>query len=829
MKAVTVADGSSDPAQAPETSGTTEPEAHPQTSEAGAGRAPAVAPVRGDGDGTSGVGPGEAGPTEDGPEEAGGADAPEPSGRAATPGDGREEPEPTPEPAATAGPGASGEPEEAAVPERPAGTEETARPDQAADPEGAAGPERPVDREATADPEDASDHDQAADPEDAADPDPAPEGTPEPARSTDSEETSPAPESPSEPGRKPRTEPAAPDVGTTPDVPTTPKSTEAPTTPNAGEGSAGEATGGAATGPDTGSKAAPKAPRTAAPAADPDAGSKAARTAAAAADPDAGPKAGPGAAPKTGPRGGSPAPASASASSASASAASAPVRVPSWARENAHDAERTSEFVALKALEAPTSTPTPARAPVPARTPMASAPTAPAPAALVPERTREVPQPPQPPLDLLAELTNTPPPTETTRRTALRRVKIWTPIVLVLAGCFTGAQLMRPLPEPKLVAADSVHTVDGQLTLPWPTEGQGAIRVPGSGDIAVFGEQRPVPTASVAKVMTAYVILKDHPLAKPTDKGPDITVDAAAVADGTSEDESRIEGLKAGATYSQQDMLKMLMIPSGNNVARLLARWDSGTDSQDAFVAKMNAAAAELGMKDTVYTDPSGLDKATVSTAVDQLRLAEAVMKNDAFRAIVKLPNATIPGLPKPIYNNNDSLLTAADLSVKGIKTGSSTAAGGTLLWASFKSVGEETPLILGTMMDQHADGPDLNGGDSLKLVKENSRKVIEAVRKALASTPVIHKGQVVGHVDDGLGGRTPLVATKDLNAIGVPGQQLRLTLGGGAAALPHTAKAGAEVGVLTVGDGAGAKTVPVAVGVDLAEPSFVNRLTRLG
>lgn len=501
--------------------------------------------------------------------------------------------------------------------------------------------------------------------------------------------------------------------------------------------------------------------------------------------------------------------------------------MPSWARENAHDAERTSEFVALKALEAPT--PTPARTPVPARTPMASAPTAPAPAALVPERTREVPQPPQPPLDLLAELTNTPPPTETTRRTALRRVKIWTPIVLVLAGCFTGAQLMRPLPEPKLVAADSVHTVDGQLTLPWPTEGQGAIRVPGSGDIAVFGEQRPVPTASVAKVMTAYVILKDHPLAKPTDKGPDITVDAAAVADGTSEDESRIEGLKAGATYSQQDMLKMLMIPSGNNVARLLARWDSGTDSQDAFVAKMNAAAAELGMKDTVYTDPSGLDKATVSTAVDQLRLAEAVMKNDAFRAIVKLPNATIPGLPKPIYNNNDSLLTAADLSVKGIKTGSSTAAGGTLLWASFKSVGEETPLILGTMMDQHADGPDLNGGDSLKLVKENSRKVIEAVRKALASTPVIHKGQVVGHVDDGLGGRTPLVATKDLNAIGVPGQQLRLTLGGGAAALPHTAKAGAEVGVLTVGVGAGAKTVPVAVGVDLAEPSFVNRLTRLG
>lgn len=762
MKAVTVADGSSDPAEAPKASGTTETAAHPGTSEPDAGRATTVEPVRVDGGDkaeTSGAGPAATGPTEDVPEEAEGVEAPEPAGRAEASDDGREEPETTSGSEATAGPGvtagpeASGESKEAAEPEQEAGAEDAVVP-EASDGSG-----------------------------ETAVPDPAPdaEETPEPERTADSGETTPGREGPTGPEREPGTAPAAPRTEPTPQAP------QATKTPKAGEGPSGEGTtGGAASGP------------------------------------DAGPKAGP----EKGTRGGSVAP--------------APVRVPSWARENAGDGERTSEFVALKALEAPTPAPTRTPAPTPPRTPTstrmpaptrvpAAAPTAPAPAALVPERTREVPQPPQPPLDMLAELTNTPPPAETPRRTALRRVKIWTPIVLVLAGCFAGAQLMRPLPEPKLVAADSVHTVDGQLTLPWPTEGQGAIRVPGSGDIAVFGEQRPVPTASVAKVMTAYVILKDHPLAKPTDKGPDITVDAAAVADGTSEDESRIEGLQAGAKYSQQDMLKMLMIPSGNNVARLLARWDSGTDSQAAFVAKMNAAAAELGMKDTVYTDPSGLDKATVSTAVDQLKLAEAVMKNDSFRAIVKLPNATIPGLPKPIYNNNDSLLTAADLSVKGIKTGSSTAAGGTLLWASFKSVGEETPLILGTMMDQHADGPDLNGGDSLKLVKENSRKVIEAVRKALASTPVIHKGQVVGHVDDGLGGRTPLVATKDLNAIGVPGQQLRLTLGGGAVALPHTAKAGAEVGVLTVGDGVGAKTVPVAVGVDLAEPSFVNRLTRLG
>lgn len=443
------------------------------------------------------------------------------------------------------------------------------------------------------------------------------------------------------------------------------------------------------------------------------------------------------------------------------------------------------------------------------------------------EPTREVPAPAPPALDLLAELTNTPAPPETPRRTAVRRVKIWTPILLALAGAVAGGQLLRPLPEPRLVASDTAYTLDGQFSVPWPAKGQGALRVPGSGDIGTFGEQKPVPTASVAKVMTAYVILKSHPL-RGGDPGPQIEIDAKAVADGASEHESRVEGLVAGTKFSQQDMLKMLMIPSANNVARLLARWDSGTDSEAAFVEKMNAAARELGMTNTTYTDPSGLDAATVSTAADQLKLADAVMKEEAFRAVVALPSAEIKGLSTPLYNNN-TLLTVNGLSIRGIKTGSSTPAGGALMWAAYKSVGDETPLILGTLMDQHVDGPDPNGANSLILVQANSRKIIEAVRQALASAPTVRKGQQVGRVDDGLGGSTPLVATKDLNVIGVPGQRLKLTLRPGAAKVPHTAKAGTEIGVLTIGDGEGAKSVPVAVGTELAEPSFTARVSRLG
>lgn len=484
-------------------------------------------------------------------------------------------------------------------------------------------------------------------------------------------------------------------------------------------------------------------------------------------------------------------------------------------------AQKSPEKPAAKAPGAPPAA-------KPAAAPSAEATGASASAALTDsERTK---QEPLPPLDLLAQLTNTPPPAETPLRTVVRRFKIWTPLAVLLAIVFVVAQAVRPLPNPTLTVGDAKSSFTfegGKLSIPWPSQGQAAIKVVGSGDLGTFGPQKPVPTASVAKIMTAYVILRDHPLKK-DEKGPQIEVDDKAVAEGGSTDESRIEGLKANQKFNEQDMLKMLMIPSGNNIARLLARWDTKSANEGAFVKKMNAAAKELGMKNTTYTDPSGLDPKTVSTAVDQLKLAEAVMKFDAFRPIVAMTNADIPGLPERINSNIDNLLLAG-LSIKGIKTGSSTAAGGTLSWAAYKTVDGKDRLILGTMMDQHFKGLDPNGANSLTLVKDNSQKVIEAVRDALNSATAVKKGQVVGYVDDGLNGRTPVVATKDLKAVGVPGQKLELSVGDGGKTIPHTAKAGTQVGMLTVGNGQSMQKVPVALQQDLVEPSFGAKLVRIG
>ncbi|MFF7025425.1 serine hydrolase [Streptomyces klenkii] len=482
------------------------------------------------------------------------------------------------------------------------------------------------------------------------------------------------------------------------------------------------------------------------------------------------------------------------------------------------------------APEAPDPTGTPERPEEAPAQPERPEPVQPARPAEAPARPEAPPKPPadapeQPaPLDLLAQLTNRTPPPPSASRTVARRLKIWSPLVLLLAVLLGTVQLVRPLPDPKFVVAGNPYTFTGEaFAMPWPGEGQAAAEVVGVGSLGTYGERKPVPTASVAKVMTAYVILKDHPL-KAGEEGERITIDATAAKEAGAQEESRVE-VSEGQDYTQFQMLQMLLIPSGNNIARQLARWDAG--SEDAFVKKMNEAARELGMDDTTYTDPSGLDASTVSTAVDQVELAREVMKNDVLRTIVKMPNADVPGLPDRIYNNNDDLLVTNPGGL-GIKTGSSGPAGGALMWAAKRTIEGKERLIVGATMAQRQAGSD-DANAHLKVVKERSYKMIKAVQDALVPATVVRKGDVVGHVDDGLGGRTPVVATRDLRAVGWGGLKAQLELTDGGKGIPREAKAGTEVGALAVGTGPGRAQVPVALQKDMAAPGAGAKLTRLG
>lgn len=269
-------------------------------------------------------------------------------------------------------------------------------------------------------------------------------------------------------------------------------------------------------------------------------------------------------------------------------------------------------------------------------------------------------------------------------------------------------------------------------------------------------------------------------------------------------------------------MLQLLMIPSGNNAARLLARWDAG--SEDAFIDKMNDAAKKLGMTGSTYTDPSGLEKTTVSTATDQLKLAQAVMRNEVFRGIVDMPEIEIEGIDGKIYNNNNLLLQPG---VSGIKTGSSTPAGGNLLWSANTKVDGKVLWIYGAVMGQQAGTGRVY--DSLELSLQNSLKLIKDAQEAATSATVVKKGDVVGYVDNGFGGQTPVVATKNLKAVGWSGLEVELKVTDNGKGIDHTAKAGSEVGMVTVGTGTGKVTAPVVLQSDLTEPAFGDKLARIG
>ncbi|MFM9698917.1 D-alanyl-D-alanine carboxypeptidase [Streptomyces europaeiscabiei] len=481
-------------------------------------------------------------------------------------------------------------------------------------------------------------------------------------------------------------------------------------------------------------------------------------------------------------------------------------------------AERTSKFVALKQLDEHAPPKPPAAAPgSPATSPAEATRAIPQ---VGPERTTQQPLPPKPPLDLLAELTNTPPPRQTPVRTIIRRVKIWTPLAILLVIAFAVAQSFRPLPTPALAltAEESYAFKGGKVDLPWPAEGQGWMDVNGIGTVDSFGEQKPVAIGSVAKAMTAYVILKEHPM-KAGEKGATIPVDTKAETEGgyDKDGESTLNTVKEGDELSQYDAIAAIMIPSANNIARLLARWDSN-GSEEEFVKKMNAAAKDLGMTNTTYTDPSGLKETTVSTAEDQVKLGNALVKMKALTDITRLPEWKDPsGLKHRNYNT----LVPYDNAI-GIKTGSTTAAGGNLLFAATKEVGGETAIVVGAVLGQHT--PPI-----IDTVNAVSKTAMLGAQDALISDTILKKGDVVGYVDDGLGGQTPVVVTKNVSAVGWAGKTVKLELDP-SATIPHEAKSGTEVGSLIVGDGAGdGVEVPIALQKDLTEPGFLAKLTRVG
>ncbi|GAB3966803.1 hypothetical protein GCM10027615_14940 [Plantactinospora veratri] len=353
--------------------------------------------------------------------------------------------------------------------------------------------------------------------------------------------------------------------------------------------------------------------------------------------------------------------------------------------------------------------------------------------------------------------------------------------------------------------------------MPWPRTGQAALSVDPVGSLGTSGGSEPVPIASVTKVMTAYVILKEHPLDR-GEHGPKLTVSAAQAAAYPAE-LARGESLVpvvAGAVFTERQALQAVLLPSANNMARILAAWDSG--SVAAFVEKMNATADALGMKDTHYTDPSGLDPGTVSTAVDQVILARAAMELPAFAEIVAQKKATLP-VAGTVKNYNS--LVGRD-GVVGIKTGSTDEAGGCLVFAAVVKVGGRKITIVGAVLGQ----PGANTPVQLDRVFKATRPLVRTATAALGVHPVVRTGDQVATVQGPLGTGTTIHAGQDLAVVGWPGMRVRLDVD--LPAVPDRLPAQTEHGQLTAVAGDGAPvTGALHSGARLEPPSNWERIRR--
>jgi serine-type D-Ala-D-Ala carboxypeptidase (penicillin-binding protein 5/6) len=232
----------------------------------------------------------------------------------------------------------------------------------------------------------------------------------------------------------------------------------------------------------------------------------------------------------------------------------------------------------------------------------------------------------------------------------------------------------------------------------WPARGQAAL-VLGSDQPAASPHQQPVAIASLAKVMTAYLTLERYPLSG-AQNGFVISVtatEAQAAVEDRAEGQS-VVAVAPGEQMTERQLLEALLIPSGNNIAELVATVVGG--SEPRFVDEMNEQARALGMDHTTYTDPSGFDTGTASTAADQLRVFQQSMRFAVFRQIVSMGSVTLPVAGTVM--NFDPLISEGYAG----KTGSDSAAGGCLAFFTQITVGGRRQTAVGVVLGQ-GEGSD--------------------------------------------------------------------------------------------------------------------------
>jgi len=320
-----------------------------------------------------------------------------------------------------------------------------------------------------------------------------------------------------------------------------------------------------------------------------------------------------------------------------------------------------------------------------------------------------------------------------------------------------------------------------------------AILVEPNTDTVIYAlhPNRRVAIASTTKLMTAYVTLEDESLAARLVEQPYRATAGQSLA-----------GLPAGASYSVADLLRAMLLPSGNDVAHTLAI-DVGHKIAH-FIVLMNAAAAQLGLTDTHYSTPVGLDTpGNYSTAANLETLAQVLMHDAFFAHVVREQVAYLPGGIE-VQNTNDLLSYPF---VVGIKTGHTQDAGYCLVGAARRHGVYLISVVLGDPSEAARDA------DTLALLRYGLY-VYHRVHVAL-------KGHAYREVPiNGSKQTVALVAARRATLIVRRASGFRVSFAGVPAELEGPLPAGTVEGRLEASDdGKLVATVPLVTQVAVADP----------
>ena len=316
--------------------------------------------------------------------------------------------------------------------------------------------------------------------------------------------------------------------------------------------------------------------------------------------------------------------------------------------------------------------------------------------------------------------------------------------------------------------------------------------------LADYREQARVPIASLTKLMTVLLTVENT---KPSDV---VTVAPGAAAVG----ESSIE-LRPRERLTVRDLLEGALIQSANDAADALAAY-VGHGSEQRFVALMNERARQLGLRETHYVRPDGLDApGHVSSAHDVTLLARMLMHHRLVREIVRQRTASIAG-GRTLHTWNDLLSTYPGLF--GVKTGHTSNAG----WSEVAAARRGPLTIYATLLgspDRYRRNADLV-------------KLLDWGFSRYAPTPIAVKGREYARAELGYGHKpVSLVAAASLRPwLRLDFPVVRRVVAAGSATLPVTR--GEQLGQVRVYQrGRLIGSVPLIASRSVARPGLTGRV----